>query len=45
MSDNNGGDVIENTKQINKTLYNIQQKTQITINNSTEIKRKKTVES
>jgi len=41
MSEKTFGDVIENTKQINKTLYNIQQKTQITIDNSTEMKWKK----
>ena len=33
--------MIENTKQMNKTLHNIQQKTQITIDNSTEMKWKK----
>jgi hypothetical protein len=35
MSKTTCADVIENTKQINKTLYYIQQNTQITIDNST----------
>ena len=32
------GNLIDNTKQINKTLYNIQQKTQNTIDNCTKMK-------
>ena len=38
MSEETFGNLIDNTKQINKTLYNIQQKTQNTIDNCTEMK-------